>query len=178
MIHGLFTQHPPSPALPPLRPERQGALSVVNGSENVSPQTSPGKPWFMARQCCRTVSRVTGKDMNIFMATVQVYFSYKFPETRSKKQWWIYGLRCCFQAASKEAAFNAVRIRTTICFWTHFSVLFKRGIKYTFLESGDRSYINSNMQVSMLLYHKPHLTCLVSSMSRMGPGSPAIHCDP
>lgn len=118
---GFSPYTPLPPALPPLRPEHQGALSVVNGSENVSPQTSPGRLWFMALRCCRTVSRVTGKDMSIFMATVQVYFSYKFPETQRKKQWWIYGLRdvVCKLPVRKQL-FNAVSIRMPGHFCTRF----------------------------------------------------------
>lgn len=38
-----FHSTPPFQPSLPLRPEHQGALSVVNGSENISPQTSPGR---------------------------------------------------------------------------------------------------------------------------------------
>lgn len=39
--------------------------------------------WLAMQQ---TVSRVTSRDISIFMATVQVYFSYKFWKIRNKKR--------------------------------------------------------------------------------------------
>lgn len=67
----------------------QQALSVVNGSEKASARTGLPLPdlWLAMQQ---TVSRVTGRDISIFMATVQVYFRYKFWKISNKKSKWIY----------------------------------------------------------------------------------------
>lgn len=79
-------------AVAPGGPLEQQALSVVNGSEKALVKTGSPLPdlWLAMQQ---TVSHVTSRDISIFMATVQVYFSHKYWKIWNKKSKWIYDTR-------------------------------------------------------------------------------------
>lgn len=91
-------------AAAPGGPLEQQALSVVNGSEKAPAKTGSRLPdlWLAMQQ---TVSSVTSRDISIFMATVQVYFSYKFWKIWNKKSKWVYDTRDVVVSRQEEAVF-------------------------------------------------------------------------